>query len=359
MIVNVNGMMGGTDDRSGYAPTYYPGTPSVTEAQRVTVGMGQTLTELNMALVPTRTARISGTATDSNGKPLSGGVVMAMQRAGMAMGTPSGGQVRADGTFTLSNMAPGEYLIMAMTPGSLGDLSELATGQVTVAGEDVTGVVLAGQKSITASGRLIVDPAAAKSLVPASIRLMAMPAHPEDNLLAGTGSGKVNDDLTFEVKTRPGLAMIRFLSLPAGWGVKSVRLNGADITDTGVEFKPNEDVAGLEVELTNKPTDLSGVVTNARNEPVKDYTVVVFAKDREKWGYMSRYFQSGRPDQDGRYKVKALPAGDYYAVALDYVDPGDATDPEFLDRIKARATPFSLLEGDTKVLDLKISAPAS
>ena len=355
----VNGMLGGTDDRSGYAPTYYPGTPTVTEAQRVTVGIGQTLTDLNMSLIPTRTARITGTATDSNGKPLSGGVVVAMQRTGTAMGTPTGGQVRPDGSFTLSNMAPGDYVIMAMTPGALGDMSEFATGQVTVAGDDVTGVQIVGQKSITASGKLIVDPAAAKSLVTASVRLMATPAHPEDNLLAGTGTGKVNDDLTFEVKARPGLALIRFVALPAGWGVKSVRLNGADVTDAGIDFKPNEDVAGLEVELTNKPTEVSGLVTNARGEPVKDYTVVVFAKDREKWGYMSRFFQSGRPDQDGRYKVKALPAGEYYAVALDYVEPGEATDPEFLDRIKTRATSFSLLEGDTKVMDLKISASAS
>jgi hypothetical protein len=355
----MNGMLGGTDDRSGYAPTYYPGTPVVTEAQRVSVAIGQTLSDLNMALIPTRTARLSGTAMDSNGKPLSGGMVMVMQRTGATMGMSSGGQVRPDGSFTVSNLAPGEYMIMAMTPGAVGDMSEFATAQVTIAGEDVTGVHVVGQKSITASGRLIVDPGAAKSLTPASIRLMAMPAHPEDNMLAGMGTGKVNDDLTFDVKTRPGLALIRFVALPTGWGVKSVRLNGADVTDSGIEFKPNEDVTGLEVELTNKPTEVSGLVTNARSEPVKDYTVVVFAREREKWGYMSRFSQSSRPDQDGRYKVKALPAGEYLAVALDYVEPGDATDPEFLDRVKARAVAFSLLDGETKTLDLKISSSPS
>jgi hypothetical protein len=113
------------------------------------------------------------------------------------------------------------------------------------------------------------------------------------------------------------------------------------------------------VELTNKPTEVSGVVTNSRSEPVKDYTVVVFARDRERWGYMSRYFQSSRPDQDGRYKVKALPAGEYYAVAIDFVDPGEASDPEFLDRVKTRAVSFSLNDGETKTLDLKISASSS
>ena len=39
-----------SDDRSGYAPTYYPGTPNVAEAQRVTVGLGQVINDINIAL---------------------------------------------------------------------------------------------------------------------------------------------------------------------------------------------------------------------------------------------------------------------------------------------------------------------
>ena len=149
------------------------------------------------------------------------------------------------------------------------------------------------------------------------------------------------------------------MSLPPGWSLKSVKQRGSDVTDTGIEFRPNEEASGIEVELTNQATEVSGAVTNSRSEPVKDYTVVVFSRDRERWGYMSRFFQTGRPDQDGRYKVKALPAGNYYAVALDYVEPGEATDPEFLDRVKDRAVSFSLNDGETKTIDLKISSSAS
>lgn len=352
-------MSDASDDRSGYAPTYYPGTPDASQAQRITLGIGQAVSDINLALVPTRTARISGTAVDSNGKPLAGGMVMVMQRTGMMMMSASGAQIKPDGSFTVSNLSPGDYMLQAMTPGSFGDMSELATGQVTVAGDDVTGVQLMGMKSVTATGRIIVDPALAKSVPPTTIRLMATPAHPEDNMLAGIGTGKVNDDYTFEVKARPGVALIRPMNLPTGWGLKAVRQHGSDVTDSGIEFRPNEDAGGIEVELTNKTTEVSGLVTNNRSEPVKDYTVVVFARDRERWGYMSRYFQMGRPDQDGRYKVKALPAGEYYAVALDYVEPGEASDPEFLDRVKTRAASFSLMDGETKILDLRISASSS
>jgi len=66
------------------------------------------------------------------------------------------------------------------------------------------------------------------------------------------------------------------------------------------------------------------------------------------------YVNSGRPDQGGKFKVRGLPAAEYYAIALDYIQPGEVQDPEFLDRIKDRATEFSLGDGEAKGLDLKL-----
>jgi hypothetical protein len=138
--------------------------------------------------------------------------------------------------------------------------------------------------------------------------------------------------------------------------LKAVRLNGADVTDSGIEVKPGEDMSGLEIELTNRVTEVSGVVTNGRNEPVKDYSLIVFSSDREHWGPGSRFVRTGRPDQDGRFKITGLPVGSYYAVAVDYIDPADdATDPELLERLRGKAATFSLNEGETKTQDLKLT----
>ena len=62
----------------GYAPTYYPNTTRIVEAQHVTVGLGQTMNDMFIALSPTRTARISGNVVDSQGKVVRAGAVMAM-----------------------------------------------------------------------------------------------------------------------------------------------------------------------------------------------------------------------------------------------------------------------------------------
>jgi hypothetical protein len=349
-------MMTDSDDRSGYAPTYYPGTSDAQTAQKITLGVGQTIGDLAMTLIPARTARVSGSAVDGQGRPLAGFIMMIQRSGGGFMGS-GGGQTRPDGTFSIGGVAPGEYTLQANT-GS-GDSAEFAAADITVAGDDLSDVQLVAMRLVTVTGRVVMDPTDALSFRPAMYRVIATPL--QEMMMGLSTPGNVNEDLTFSLKTRPGLLRIGIMPAVAGPGgpaftPRSVRVNGVDVIDTGIEIKPNGDVSGIEIEMTNHVAEVSGAVTNARGEAVKDYTVVVFPQDRDRWGVTGvRYMKSGRPDQDGRFKIAALPPGDYAAVAMDYVEPGESSDPEFLERVRMRATPFSIGEGETKTLDLKLS----
>jgi len=354
---NMGGMMADSDDRSGYAPTYFPGTSNMAEAQRVTIGLGQIVSDVNMALTTTRTARISGIAVDSQGRPMMG-FVFAMPRGEsmmMMFGAPN--QIKPDGTFSLGGLSPGTYVLQTQG-GGMGPDGESASTEITLGGDDVTGVRLVGGKPSTASGRVTIEPASAGSpLQPSVIRLMAQPVVFDMPMMNMAGPGVVNDDFTFELKVRPGRMHIQLAGQAPGWSIRAVRYRGQDITDPGFEFRANENITDLEVELTNRETNLSGLVTNDRGATVKDYAVVVFPHDREKWNLTSvgmRYLKTGRPDQDGRFKVSGLPPGDYYAVALDYVDSSEWTETEYLDRIRSKATDVSLNEGETKSIDLRL-----
>jgi hypothetical protein len=351
-------MMTDTDDRSGYAPTYYPDTPDVQRAQKITLGLGQLISDLAMTLTPTRTARITGTASDSQGRPLTGFIMMLQRSGGGFMGS-GGGQVRPDGTFSIGGVAPGEYTLQVNAPG---DSAEFAAADITVAGDDLSDVQIVGTKPVTVTGRMVIDPAAALSFRPSMYRVFATPV--QELMMGGSSPGTVNEDLTFSLKARPGLMRIGIAPAAPGpegaaFTQRAVRVNGVDIIDTGIEIKRNGDVTGLEIEMTNHVAALSGTVTNARGEAVKDYAVVIFPQDRDRWGVTGvRYVKSGRPDQEGRFKIDAVPPGDYAAVALDYIEPGESSDPEFLERVRMRATPFSIGEGETKTLDLKLSTPS-
>jgi hypothetical protein len=338
--------------RTGYAPLFYPGTLDATQAQRITVGVGTEMSNIVMTMRPIKTARIAGTALDSQGRPMRG-MLLVMQTSGF-MSIQMGSPIGPDGTFTLNGLAPGEYTLRAQQGGPAGADAELATLTVTVAGEDITGLQLAANKPSIVRGQIVVDPAAMASL-PSRLMLSTTPV-PFVPMM-GMQPSPVLEDLTFELKAVPGTYRLTLGSPAPGWAVRTVRLHGADVTDAGFAIKPNEDLSGVEVELTNKLTMISGLVTNARGDQLKDYTTVVFAQDSTRWGGSNPRYQSmGRPDQDGRFKVTGLPAGEYYIIALDRIDSGEVNDPEFLERIRQRASTISLNEGETKTMDLKVQA---
>jgi protocatechuate 3,4-dioxygenase beta subunit len=348
------GMVADSDDRSGYAPTYFPGTTNIAEAQKVTVGLGQIVSEMNMALLPTRVSRVTGTAVDSQGRPLSG-MVMSVPRGDTVMmmfGPPT--QIKADGSFVISGLAPGRYMLQARAMGAMAGDGEAAYLDITVNGDDIDGVRLVATKPSAVSGRVLIDPAAASALRPSTLVLSLQSVEP-DMFMFNLMPAKVSDDLTFEMKATPGRARLALMGQPSAWAIRSVRYRGVDVTDSGIEFRPSEDVTDVEVELTNRISSVSGLVTNSKGEALKDYSVIVFPADREKWTPNSRYMRTARPDQEGRYKVNSLPPGEYRIIALDYIDPNDWNTPEFLDGVRSKATSVSVNEGEIKSVDLRIT----
>jgi hypothetical protein len=322
-----------------------------------------------MTLVPVRTARVSGTAVDSAGRPFAGAMIMVAQSQGFGMTGGPANQVRSDGTFVLNGLAPGDYTLQLFrppgafaAPGSNGavpaasfDSSESASATVTVNGSDIDDVRLVGMKPSTIAGRILASGSAAQSLR-ASTLIVQMLSVPLAPMMGPPARGAVKDDFSFETQARPGNVRVNVAGLPVGITVKAVRYNGADVTDTGLDIRPNEDIDGLAIELTDQVTTVTGLVTGTGSSaPVKDYSLVVFAGDADRWLF-PRYQRVARPDQDGRFKITGLPSGRYYAIALDYVDQAEANDPDVLDRLRLKSTGFSLGDGETRQLDLKLSS---
>jgi hypothetical protein len=54
----------------GYPASFYPGVVEPTAAQRVKVGVGQEVSNIDFALVPARTARVSGAVVNAAGAPV-------------------------------------------------------------------------------------------------------------------------------------------------------------------------------------------------------------------------------------------------------------------------------------------------
>lgn len=143
---------------------------------------------------------------------------------------------------------------------------------------------------------------------------------------------------------------------PRGWMMKSIFVDGRDITDQPIEIR-SESVSGLNVIFTDRIAGLSGAVRDSRDAPAAGLTVVVFPSDETLWTPQSRQILTARTDASGAYTFAAMPEGDYLMIAVDDVEPGEWFDPAFLEQRKAAATKVKLGEGERKTQDLK--APAS
>ena len=365
--------------RSGYAPTYYPGTPNGNEAQKLTLAVGQEAQNADFGLVPVRLSKVSGTVVGSEGRPLEGVMISATPRTATAnpIVFPSGSAARTDknGNFTMNSVAPGEYTLTARTMGivtSGGDgdrmvftmtrtvgpggdgQSEFGSVPLSVSGEDMNNVMIVTSKGTSASGRVVYEGGSKPTSNTLRVSAATIDAEGPTGLLGGSSS--VSEEGTFEIKGLAGQRIFRVSNIPAGWVLKSVRLSGTDITDTGIDIKPNDPVTGLEVVLTSKSTEVTGSV-KAGNDAATDYTVVIFSEDPQKWtAPMTRHIASARPNQEGRFQVKHLPAGSYYVVAVDYIAQGDWNDPDVLERLKARATRITLDEGEVETLSLSLES---
>ena len=232
--------------------------------------------------------------------------------------------------------------------------SELASTEVVVDGSDVGGVTLQLSKGATARGRIHFDTGdPPKKLSPSQV--FVTPAFVDQPLAATTGGlpPVTRDDWTFELTGLRGRGFIRAGAM-SDWHMKRVRQEGVDVTDRIWDF--TTDISGLEIELTEQFSTVSGAVSDDRGGVARDATVVVFADDAEKWGQHSRFIMSARPDQHGRFTMKGLPPGRYVTIAVEYLEPGEERDPDLLKAWRQRGTPFTLSEGETHTVDLKLSA---
>jgi hypothetical protein len=315
----------------------------------MSIAPGQTLTAVNLTLLPTQTVRASGVVLDVMGRPIPGASVMAMQRMGAGGFTSFGGQTKPDGSFTISGLTPGEYIIRANLMGG----QEQAAVPITIEGSDVSDLQLIPAKPSTLHGRVVFEQGGTPPQASA-IHITAMRSDPM--MMGGFANVTVKDNLTFEMPMIAGRVFVRSPPTGPNWRLNRVLLNGVDVTDSGIDVPANGSVTDVVVELTDHLYSISGRVSDGNGGLVRDCWVIVFGADPASWTPGTRYLATSRPGLDDLFHAK-LPAGDYYGVAITDVEPGAWTEPEYLSLVREHATKFTIAAGETKTVDLPLSPP--
>ena len=332
-----------------YAPTYYPGTANLGDAQRITLRASEEQSGINLAIVPVRAARITGRVTNSSGAPAQASISLVSQ-FGQSFNT-SGGRngSGSDGAFTLNNIPPGNYRLNALGPTAGAAPPEVASMPVVVDGNDISGLSLTLGSGGSVQGTISADNGS--KLPQAKIRVTAEPLERGPaTLLAGS---TVSETGSFELNGLLGVYTLRFESIPSGWAIKSVTANGVDVSDAAMEFRPLDRVT-IRVELTDRVTQVSGTVRSDRQ--ILGTTVLIFPDDPSRWASTSRFVKTTRLNENGQFSVTGLPPHSrYLAVAVDYIEPGETQNAEFLQKARTTATvTFGLTPGEQRVLEVPL-----
>jgi len=88
---------------------------------------------------------------------------------------------------------------------------------------------------------------------------------------------------------------------------------------------------------------------------LRDYVVVIQPADPKDPLIAARWTRMARPDTAGRFEARGLRPGRYVATAIETLEQGRQFAPEFRERLRRGASEFSVREGESVALDLKLT----
>jgi hypothetical protein len=375
-LAAVQAQMPSADDPiAGYAPVYYPGTTTASSAASLILGVGEEKLGVDFQLQVVPVARIEGTVISPSGvEPQN--VQVTLINTGDDVSGIGNNSTRPgrDGRFTLSNVPPGLYTLMArgtvgrgtpegpptpvppVGPRPAEQVRLWASADVAIDGRPVSNVVLALQNGLSISGRIEFQGTAQQpptDLSQTRVNLTPVATNPATRELATAAPGRVDASGRFTIgSVVPGRYRLS-ASVPGGWFVEYAVLGGQDTLDFPVEIKGGQNISGATITFTDQQSELSGTVANDRGQPVSDYSVIVYPTDQRYWGAESRRIRSVRPATDGTFKLTNLPPGDYRIAPVIDPEPGAWYDGSFLQQLDAASERVSLANGEKKVQNVR------
>ena len=348
--------------RMANVATYYPGTQNIGQAQRITLGAGDDQSGIVIATGTGATGvSVSGRVLTAAGAPGRGAMMSLLNADDFGADAARRGIIfDADqtGRFTAENVPPGNYVVDVQVPTGNGPgAAEHALLPLGVGSENVSDVLVVTRQPLRITGVVVTDDDARGPIpaeLPFSITLENVDGSRSSSFegamapLRPTGTGRpTSQTITFIAL---GRVTLNVTDLPEGWMVKAIELNGNDVSDSVIDLNAYGATASVRIVLTNRSAEVSGAIT-LRGEPTQA-SVVVFPDDPGRWTYPSRYVRAIRSDREGRFRIASLPPARYRAVALDVLEQDEFQDPEFLQRIEAFATEFSLSEDEKETIAL-------
>lgn len=374
IVASIDAVIADADrpEPTGYAASYHPGTPAIASATQFELTTD--LAGANIVLAPSRVVHVRGRAFDGD-TPLTAGTARLTEsrRSTDVSPEPRSAPLATDGTFMFPNVPAGEYAVQVMGLGP-GQNGLFGMEYVRVDDTDLAPLSIATSKGVTLEGRIVVEepadldpcpaPPAPRAGGPCSIGATAsaftvQPTTTDPDRARSSGfSVVVSGDGTFYITGLFGPMAFSLLSAPTDdWHVKSVVIDGRDVTDSGYDFGATaRTIADAEIVVSRHGGTLTGSVTDG-SQRVDSYAVVVFSVDQRRRAAHSTGLRMARPQPDGTFRLTGLPPGDYYVVAVNRLEgtrtAGEWQSATLLEQLSSRAERVTIDERSTRTITLR------
>lgn len=333
----------------GYAKIYYPNALEAASASSVYVKEGEEISSIDIFMKEVTVYRVRGKVQYLFPHKGTGDTQLVVAHRGQTTDwRPVAVQMvaKADSSFEIPELAPGEYVITAFffDQGKSFSTQE----DVDVMNADVNGLTLVIAPGVDIPGQLLWDGNPSLEGERTTIYLA-----PEDSgIWWGGGEAHVEEKSQFTLKEVPqGTFRINVTGISKDCYIKEVQFGENVLPDHVLHAKKG--VSGeLRITISSKGARLKGLVANDESLPVAGVWVVAVPEESKR---SLRYlYKAVTTDQYGRYDLRGLVPGKYMIFAWDGVANGEWEDPEFLKTNVAKAVTVEVSDSDTKSTDLQL-----
>jgi hypothetical protein len=344
------------------APIYFPGTPLLDQATRVTVAVGEERSAVDFVMDHIPALRVEGTVVRRDGAP-SANARVELSASG-ASGDRSAQQTSTtgpEGAFSFDAVPPGAYRLTAVDSNPGAGVPAVATASTAVdVGADVTGVSLVLGPTVALEATLVPDAdVSGGDFTSLHLRLLALtgPERPAIDVAVDTKGVAIFRALEpgrYRLAVRAPGTGTRNLADPTPYAVV---IAGEDVIDRPFEITGREAVVEAAIRMGHRAASLQGRLQSGVATGAASPTLLLFPADRSRWFWDSRWIHIARPFSDGRYAFPALPPGDYFLAAVSDVAENEWFDPAFLQPLADQAVSLRLAEGERRTQDFTVPQP--
>jgi protocatechuate 3,4-dioxygenase beta subunit len=332
-----------------YAKTYFPAALDPGGASTVTVKEGEEIPAVDILMEEVVAYRIRGKVTDLLSKTREGqDVQVAVLRRDSGAEWSEAGSTsveKADGTFEIPAIAPGEYSLLAFSfdEGKAHSTQE----DLTVGNADLDGVTVTIGPGVNIPGRVAWE--GKPSLEKAGLTVEI--SSPEPAFIWG-GTAKVDVSNEFMLRDVPaGEYRLTVAGASENCYVKEVRFRGVLLPD--LSFLVEKGSPGpVEITMSSLGARIEGTVTNEERLPVAGVWVVAVPDEPKRAQHY--LFKSITTDQYGHFDLRGVPPGQYKLFSWDDVEQDEWEDADFFRDSEEKGVTMDVKNGDTKPIDLKL-----